>query len=273
MQIVTTFFNNEQYYMMNFIRWYKTIWKADKFVFFIGRNRLEDTNYERSGLKCKVTRMDGMTIYEYASGTNTTAMWNNLKLVFYDIIRYEHDNFPSMWVDCDEFVYSKNIVQAVKEVDFKTHFYEYVPVKPFNMNDSSLWSECPWHYRVQALAGRPIIPADLIYHADCKFFTFDPARQSGHIGGVNHYCNDNKSYNDYDNICFHIGVCSKEHYLTRKHWMQTHPNGIEINDIDRKSGMLSGIFDKYYAICGFKTFELNLFEKYMFEKSLKGVKI
>ena len=44
--------------------------------------------------------------------------------------------------------------------------------------------------------------------------------------------------------------------------MQTHPIGIEIKDQDRQSGILSEIFEKYYAKCNSETFNLNLHERY-----------
>jgi hypothetical protein len=50
MQIASTFYNNERYYMDSLIQWYRKVWKADKFIFFIGRPQITKSNYHRDGV-------------------------------------------------------------------------------------------------------------------------------------------------------------------------------------------------------------------------------
>jgi hypothetical protein len=172
-----------------------------------------------------------------------------------------------MWLDCDEFIYTKDINKALKDTYIKTHYYEYVPIKPFSFNSDSLWSVCPYYYREQSRLLKRTITKLLhikkVSHALCASRSFNPLLQGGHMGVNNDYCNTKLKYDDYLNVCFHVGVHSKEHYLTSKHWLQTHPDGIGITQNDRQSdNLLSKNFEKYHAKCEFETFKLNLHERY-----------
>ena len=267
MQIVTTFFNNEKYYMDNFIHWYRKLWGADRFIFFIGKSSLDSFNWEKNEISFLVTERPGFVTYEYKSGDNSADQWNAFKAVFYEIIKCNHTVYPSMWLDCDEFIYTKDINKALKDTYIKTHYYEYVPNKPFSLNSDSLWSVCPYYYTEQSRLFKRIITKLLhikkVPHRLCASRSFNPLLQGGHMGSNNGYCNTKFKYDDYLNVCFHVGVHSKEHYLTSKHWLQTHSDGIGITQNDRQSdNLLAEIFDKYHAKCEFETFTLNLHERY-----------
>jgi hypothetical protein len=257
MQVVTTFFNNETYHQENLIRWYNKIWDTKQYIFFIGKEKLEHTSFALNGILFNVVDDGNIRRYEYQSGTNTPDQWNNYKAVFYDIIRQYHRIYPSLWIDCDELIFCKNIQSAINDGFVKTHFYEYVPVKPFSFNSETLWSACGWYYREQSLGNTQ--PT----HVNCKRFSLDPHHQFQHMGGGNDYCKHNAQPDDYENICYHVGVYSNEHFLKSKHWMQTHPQGIEISETDRQAlSSLQEIFEAHYTTCKFDTFTLNLKEKY-----------
>lgn len=251
MQICTTFFNNEHFYRENFIRWYTDIWDATEFIFFVGKPRLELSNFACNGINFNYVEINNIKQYEYISGTNTPNEWHNLKQVFFDVLESRHKSYPCLWVDCDELIYSKNINNLISNKYFKTHFYEYVPSTPFNLFSNSIWCECPWYYREQSLGN------EAINHHNCKHFSLEGPRSGGHMGN-NSYCNNSYIYSDYDNICFHVGVHSQEHYLENKHWLQTHPDGIEIPHINRDEQLLKNHFDNFYLTCAFNTFELNI---------------
>jgi hypothetical protein len=277
MQLVSTFFNNEKYYMNNILKWYRNIWNIDKFIFFVGKNKLAQFNYtfdakdvagvwNNNGDTSKnflVREEEDIIFYEYVSDTNDPVLWSQLKHFFLrPIIIKEHNIQETLWVDCDEFIYAKNIDKIIKNGNFHAHFYEYVPKKQFNLDSVSLWSECPWYYREQSLGKINLS------HQNCKSWDISQETCGGvHMGYSNTYCDDNCSYNDYDNICFHVGVHSKEHFLLNKHWLQTDKMTLEIKNVDRNSDKLTKIFDTYYFDCKFDTFELNLSEKYLKNKN------
>ena len=257
MQIISTFFNNEQYYLANFLHWYRTLWKADCFIFFIGKTVCEPSNYSHSGVQFYQSEKNGVITYEYPSTTNTPDQWHKLKMIFNQIVQQKHSNPNSLWVDCDEMIYCKNLQQTIDEKQFATHFFEYVPNQNFALNSNSLWSVHPWYYRLQALKQLPT-------HDDCKRFFIGTATMfnSGHMGNSNKYCKSDAIYTEYDNICYHVGVYSKEHFLTSKHWLQTHPTTPNIKNEDRQTNMLNEIFDNHYAQCLFPIFTLNLAKEY-----------
>ena len=258
MTFITTFFNNEEYYMANFIAWYKKLWGANKFIFFIGKCEVNETNFECDGINFLVTENNNIITYEYKSGINEPNKWTSLKGVFNKIISINHMLYPSMWLDCDELIYSKDIDKVLKDTYIKTHYYEYIPIIPFDLNSNSKWSVCSYYYREQALGNMKDVQ-----HQNCAYRSLNPLEQGGHMGGGNDYCNTSLKYDDYTNICFHVGVHSKDHYQKSKHWLQTHPNGIEINDDVRDSGILSNIFDDFHINCTFDTFTLNLYDTYL----------
>lgn len=251
MQVCTTFFNNEQFYEQDFIKWYTNIWGATEFIFFIGRSQLKTLNFTYNNINFNYSEINNIKRYEYVSGTNTPSDWHNLKQVFYNILENRHKAYPSLWVDCDELIYSKNIDSLISKQEFQTHFYEYVPATPFNLFANSIWCECPWYYREQALNNH------FNNHSNCKKFSLLTPRAGGHMG-YNTYCNNSFTYEEYDNICFHIGVYSQNHYLENKHWQQTHPDGIEIPHVNRDRQFLNNHFERFHLNCIFNTFELNI---------------
>lgn len=257
MQIVTTFFNNEQYYMNNFVHWYKTLWKPNRFIFFIGKKTIDSYNFESHNIKFFVETKDNIITLKYRSSNNTTDQWHNLKQVFFEILKNNFMTYPSLWVDCDDFIYCKDIDKAVHDKQFKVHFYEHVPLQSFNFNNNTLWSTQCYYYREQALGNT------LPKHDNCPLYRLEVGKQCSHMGHLNNYCNNNYTVDDYPNICWHVGIYSKEHYLNSKHWLQTDINGPGITEQDRSSGILIEHFNKYYAKCNFDTFNLNLKERYM----------
>lgn len=255
MQIATTFFNNEKYYYDIFIRWYSKIWNATNFVFFVGSLTDVDANVTCGGVSFKQTVNNNITTYTYKSGVNTPDQWHNLKQVFFSILEQQHQTLPSLWVDCDELIYVKDLNSVISGREFKTHFYEYVPKTEFSLDSPTTWSVCPWYYREQSLGN-----TTKVNHDNCKWFSLLTPHRGGHMGGGNNYCcnGDVSDIASYDNICFHVGVFSKEHYIESKHWLQTHPNGIEISDSCRRSGVLDSTFEDYYHTCKFKTIDVDL---------------
>lgn len=253
MQIASTFYNNEQYYMESLIQWYKKVWNADKFIFFIGRPKITRSNYHKDGVDFFVSTKGDVTTYEY---THLFNHWYIRKPIFCSIIKTEHPGL-GLWVDCDEFVYSKN-VEALKarSEKFPTHFFEYVPITPFQMNSDSLWCEYSWYYREQALNN-----GEGSSHRSCKDFTLNTAGDGGHMGINNNYCDSKLKWNEYENICFHVGVHSREHFLHHKHFLQTHKYGPELNT--RFIDDLAKTFDTYYAKCKYNTFVLNLAKTFL----------
>ena len=119
---------------------------------------------------------------------------------------------------------------------------------------------CPWYYREQSLGNKTTVS-----HNNCKSFSLITPHRGGHMGGGNNYCNHGDVFNpsSFDNICFHIGVFSKQHYIENKHWLQTHPDGIEISNDCRNSGVLDREFEQFYYNCCFDTIEYNLKQNYL----------
>jgi hypothetical protein len=253
MQIASTFHNNEQYYMEPLIQWYRKVWKADKFIFFIGTPKITQSNYHRGGIDFFVSTKEGITTYEYQHVFN---QWDKWKYIFCDIIKSEHPGM-GLWVDCDEFVYSKNIEQLKDRGErFATHFFEYVPISPFQMDSNSLWCEYSWYYREQALNN-----GEGSLHKSCKDFTLNSVADGGHMSTHNKYCNSKLKWNEYDNICFHVGVHSRNHFLYHKDFLQTHKYGPAINT--RWIAEFEKTFDTYYAQCKYNTFVLNLYQTFI----------
>ena len=135
MQIATTFFNNEKYYLDNFVLWYTKLWNIKKFIFFIGNENLTTFNFKFNNIPFLVEDKSNILYYNYRSKPyNNRDEWHFLKSNFYDIIKNIHQS-QTLWVDCDEFIFSKNINKVLNEGYFKTHFCEYVPQIPFNLKE------------------------------------------------------------------------------------------------------------------------------------------
>ena len=265
MQVISTFFNNEEYYMDNILHWYRTIWNCKKFIFFIGKHELKETNFSTGGINFFVREEEDITYYEYKSNPyNTATQWSHFKHIFIENV--VDKRIPSLWVDCDEFVYCKDVENTLSKPEFRTHFYEYVPVIPFEFDSDSLWSVQPWYYREQSFNNNH---NNRITHNNCKVFHLDKSR-AGHMGKSN-YCKNSNDYDDYDNICFHVAVQSKKYFFSNcqqwdvpingknvpynKHRIQTEIYDLNVSDED--------IFNKYFIGCEFDTFNLNLYEKYI----------
>lgn len=273
MNISTTFFNNEEYYLDNYIKWYSKLYNVEQFIFFIGKKDIVDFNFfyptnhinftqvsdwHKHGINFFKTTSNNIVKLFYKSNNNTTEDWHCLKLAFWDILKNNFYNPNTLWTDCDELLYVSDINQALTEGYIKTHFYEYIPKHPFSLDSETLWSVCPWYYREQALSNR-----QNINHHNCKIFNLRYPQETKHMGHIsNSYCNSNYTYKDYTNVCWHVGVHSREHYFKGKHWLQTDPNGRDIWEQDRISGVLKNSFEKYHIECEFPTFNINLKEVY-----------
>jgi hypothetical protein len=256
MQISTTFFENESFYLANYIEWYTKTLNPEKFIFFVGRRNFLESNFNYRGINFLLTESSNIITLEYNSDNNSTSQWHDLKQIFFSIIKTHFNKTPTLFTDCDELLFCKNINQALRNGYIKTHFFEHVPKQDFSLREDMLWSVQPWFYREQALGNVAVS------HRDCKIFHIFNPEHTSHMGDRNNYCCTDSTYKDYDNICWHVGIHSKEHYIKNKHWMQTHPDGIAIDPIDRENGVLNHHFEKYYKTCLFETFTLNLSQEY-----------
>jgi len=254
MQIATTFCQNEPYYMEPFIEWYKSIWKADRFIFFRGVDGPLTFNHKTHGVDFQVTETKDTIDYAYQWKLNASLNdWFARIDVLAQIPKDDHPG-TGLFVDCDEFLYTKDVNALIaKGGKFYTHFYEYVPTHPFAIHQLSTWSKVPWYYREQAIRDGACLT-----HTACKFFTMDTLGGCHHAGYNNPYCNDKLTWKDYETICFHIGVHSEEYFLKNKHALQTVAGTREIRAEERQNGYIQSQFDAYYKNCAFETFDLNL---------------
>lgn len=258
MTVITTFCENEKYYYNDFIKWYTNVWGADQFIFFRGTRRHLNFNHETHGVEFFVEKIGNCINYWYPWAPSAPlSLWFLVYEAFSNIIKDDHPGL-GLFVDCDEFLYSKNVSKLKAEgKPFNTHFYEYVPKQPFNISKDCTWSKIPLYYREQAIGGN-----SCSNHSCCKFYTLDSVGGCHHAGENNIYCNNSLEWNDYDNICFHVGVHSQQHFIFNKHALQIIKGTREMTEHERMSGFANWAFNKFYNKCSFETFELNISNLY-----------
>lgn len=253
MIICTTFFNNEQYYLNNYIRWYEKLFPVKKFIFFIGESNIDEFNWQYKQINFFIKNEGNIIILKYKSICNSPSQWHFLKTIFWSYLNEFHANNKILFTDCDELIYSNNINLCIEQGFIKTHFYEHVPINNFSLDTETTWSVCPWYYREQSLNNANI------NHHNCKIFNLNAPSENKHMGHLSDsYCNSNFSYTDYNNVCWHVGIHSREHYLNSKHWLQTEPELKVIERKDQNNNFLYENFEKFYKFSKFDTFNLKL---------------
>ncbi|CAG7581614.1 MAG: hypothetical protein SLAVMIC_00929 [uncultured marine phage] len=233
LRLVTTFFKNQEYYEDNYIDWYSKHFNNNEFIFFIGDPDLTNHNKSINGINFmvdeKVINDVKVLYYYYKSNGYVPEQWHKQKNILWGILRSHFDDRHTIITDCDELIYCTDLDKCIKEGSIKTHFYEYkVDEGKFTLDKDSTWVEQGWYYHLQ-LSNRPIKG-----HGGCKTFFFNK-RDFLHMGNNNTYCGDEIGCNweEYENVCFHISISSKDQYYGSKQW--THPRiNKEVENVTEK---------------------------------------
>jgi len=268
--MVTTFYRNREYYEDIFIEWYRNHFQCNEFMFFIGEDDFTDPTHEINGQSYRIEQenIDGITLtrlfYQWNKSKVGDAQraWYGQKQRIWRIMREEFPNKPSLICDCDELIYTKNLDRCLVEGKIPTHFYEHVPDEEgtFTLDKTHTWCGQGWYYEEQ-FESRERGERCNTYHGSCKEFYFNRVPHTTdffHMGENNSYCDktNQKSYQDYDNICFHISVVNYEHFKNTKQWSHLGRGETEM-DVEQ---LTKEIFRRYYLTVdkNYDTFPLRL---------------
>lgn len=267
-RMVTTFYQNREYYEGAFIEWYSKHFECNEFMFFIGEDEFTNATHNIYGQPYRIEEetVDGVTLrrlfYPWGKSRVGDAQraWHGQKQRMWRIMREGFPEKPSLICDCDEFIYTKNLDRCLAEGRMPTHFYEHVPTEDgtFSLDDTHTWCEQGWYYGEQFKA-RERGEECRINHNHCKEFYFGRVPHTSdflHMGPANSYCDDQKSYQDYENICFHVSVVNYEHFKGTKQWSHLGEGQTEM-DIDQLN---KEIFTRDYLTVdkNYATFPLRL---------------
>jgi len=248
--VVTTYNGNEQYFQETFLEYYRKVWKPDWIVSLVGGDSAGDG--QPFGLydgRISEVEPDHFVVRYLSPKSQQQPEWNLMRDRLLAQVKRCSNNAKILVVDCDEFVSGK--IEELWETDsFLSHFVEYVPAKPFDRREIGQWSTRAWYYRSQALKETISNP-----HLRCKRFPI----KNGQIG---FHANENCGYDcptsaNGQSVTFHVGVASKEHFMSSKHFDQTTPEGESLASSENPA---ADTFHEHHETCQFETFPFRLWD-------------
>jgi len=196
-------------------------------------------------------------VYETSYSTRGMDWYSTQKRLYQFVDNYLGSNYNRILnVDSDEFLCydypnNPNVNELVKE---RFHFVDFVSSQSFDSKQDLRWCVQPWYFR----KGLPKeeFEADGIHHGLCKTFRFRRRHfkaNSYHSGASKKGDSCNMiSTNHFEkvtgNICFHLNVLDREHYMKVKARLFTRMHtGATFGKTDSE---LEAIFERYYLNTG-----------------------